>query len=128
MKNLVKWWEKQFKISNRTVVDWNNYMREVYIDSLLKPQQQEIGGPGVIEVDETTQGLLVMDLVILNHGQMTRTSPELAHPSPNFRTTPTGGHLSFNIFNMHPPPAHGHTGLKLMTCQLRVCYLDYQNF
>ncbi|GBL98513.1 hypothetical protein AVEN_185593-1 [Araneus ventricosus] len=29
-----------------------------------------------------------MDLVILNLGQVTRTTPELEHPSPNFRTTP----------------------------------------
>ncbi|GBM16321.1 hypothetical protein AVEN_194059-1 [Araneus ventricosus] len=34
------------------------------------------------------------DLVILNHGQMTRTTPELAHPSPNFHATLTGGHLA----------------------------------
>ncbi|GFY04613.1 hypothetical protein TNCV_4416961 [Trichonephila clavipes] len=41
-----------------------------------------------------TQGLLATDLVILNHGQITRTTPELAPPSPNFHTTPTLGRLS----------------------------------
>ncbi|GBN65791.1 hypothetical protein AVEN_70322-1, partial [Araneus ventricosus] len=29
-------------------------------------------------------------LEILKHGQMTRTTPELAKPSPNFHATPTG--------------------------------------
>ncbi|GFV77003.1 hypothetical protein TNCV_690731 [Trichonephila clavipes] len=39
-----------------------------------------------------TRGLLATDHVILNHGQVTRTTPELAPPSPNYHTTPTGGH------------------------------------
>ncbi|GFU55436.1 hypothetical protein TNCV_2550241 [Trichonephila clavipes] len=34
------------------------------------------------------------DLVFLNHGQVTRTTPELAPPSPTYHTTPTGGRLS----------------------------------
>ncbi|GBL62549.1 hypothetical protein AVEN_8142-1, partial [Araneus ventricosus] len=34
------------------------------------------------------------DLVILNHGQMTRTTPELTNPSPNFHEAPTGGRLA----------------------------------
>ncbi|GBM13671.1 hypothetical protein AVEN_148193-1 [Araneus ventricosus] len=34
------------------------------------------------------------DLVILNLGQMTRTTPELAPPSSNFHATPTGGRLT----------------------------------
>ncbi|GFV12760.1 hypothetical protein TNCV_1367301 [Trichonephila clavipes] len=38
--------------------------------------------------------LLATDLVILNHGQMTWTTPELAPFSPNYHTTPTGGRLS----------------------------------
>ncbi|GBL89168.1 hypothetical protein AVEN_158434-1, partial [Araneus ventricosus] len=29
-----------------------------------------------------------------NHGQMTRTAPELAPPSPLFHATPTGGRLA----------------------------------
>ncbi|GFV05544.1 hypothetical protein TNCV_227551 [Trichonephila clavipes] len=33
-------------------------------------------------------------LVLLNQGQVTRTTPQLAPPSPNFHTTPTGGGLS----------------------------------
>ncbi|GFX48257.1 hypothetical protein TNCV_2920741 [Trichonephila clavipes] len=41
-----------------------------------------------------TLGLLVMDHVILNHGQVTWTTPELAPSSPNYNTTPTGGRFS----------------------------------
>ncbi|GFU13823.1 hypothetical protein TNCV_940151 [Trichonephila clavipes] len=43
-----------------------------------------------IEDPLTTRGLLATELVILNHGQVTRTTPELAHPSPNFNTIPMG--------------------------------------
>ncbi|GFV83644.1 hypothetical protein TNCV_3612181 [Trichonephila clavipes] len=43
---------------------------------------------------EATRGLLVTDHVILNHGQVTWTTPELAPPSPNYHTTPTGGRFS----------------------------------
>ncbi|GFX41395.1 hypothetical protein TNCV_1654781 [Trichonephila clavipes] len=39
------------------------------------------------------RGLLVTDLVILDHGDEDAT-PELASPSPNYNTTPTGGRLS----------------------------------
>ncbi|GFW75769.1 uncharacterized protein TNCV_4429521 [Trichonephila clavipes] len=35
-----------------------------------------------------TRGLLATDHVILNHGQVTWTTPELAPPSPNYHTTP----------------------------------------
>ncbi|GFV46086.1 uncharacterized protein TNCV_1256441 [Trichonephila clavipes] len=37
----------------------------------------------------TTRGLLATDHVILNHGQVTWTTPELATPSPNYHTPPT---------------------------------------
>ncbi|GFT01026.1 hypothetical protein TNCV_4054281 [Trichonephila clavipes] len=43
---------------------------------------------------DTTGGLLAIDLVILNHGQVTRTTPELVSSSPNYHTTPMGGRLS----------------------------------
>ncbi|GFV74232.1 pro-Pol polyprotein [Trichonephila clavipes] len=46
------------------------------------------------ETTEATRGLLATDHVILNHGQVTWTTPELASPSPNYHTTPTGGHFS----------------------------------
>ncbi|GFU13319.1 hypothetical protein TNCV_3843231 [Trichonephila clavipes] len=41
-----------------------------------------------------TRGLLATDHVILNHGQVTWTTPELLPPSPNYHTTPTGGRFS----------------------------------
>ncbi|GFW74422.1 fatty acid synthase [Trichonephila clavipes] len=41
-----------------------------------------------------TRGLLATDHVILNHGQVTWTTPELAQSSPNYHTTPTGGRFS----------------------------------
>ncbi|GFV17387.1 hypothetical protein TNCV_3050071, partial [Trichonephila clavipes] len=40
------------------------------------------------------RGLLATDLVILNHGQVMRTTLKLAPPSPNYPYTPTGLHLS----------------------------------
>ncbi|GFV36684.1 hypothetical protein TNCV_1033601 [Trichonephila clavipes] len=41
-----------------------------------------------------TRGLSATDHLILNHGQVTWTTPELAPPYPNYHTTPTGGRLS----------------------------------
>ncbi|GFT26777.1 hypothetical protein TNCV_3709651 [Trichonephila clavipes] len=38
--------------------------------------------------------IVATNLVILNQGQVTRTTPDLVPLSPNFPTTPTGGHLS----------------------------------
>ncbi|GFY25142.1 hypothetical protein TNCV_2482631 [Trichonephila clavipes] len=49
---------------------------------------------GVMSRQGTTRGLLATDHVILNHGQVTWTTPELAPPSPNYPTTPTGGRFS----------------------------------
>ncbi|GFV06208.1 hypothetical protein TNCV_467171 [Trichonephila clavipes] len=43
---------------------------------------------------QAARGLLATDHVLLNHGQVTWTTPELAPPSPNYHTTPTGGHFS----------------------------------
>ncbi|GFV10663.1 hypothetical protein TNCV_1907011 [Trichonephila clavipes] len=53
------------------------------------------------------RGLLAMDHIILNHGQVTRTTPELVSPYPNFHTTPTEGRLSLNIFDVYRLPLHG---------------------
>ncbi|GFY02493.1 uncharacterized protein TNCV_3503741 [Trichonephila clavipes] len=41
-----------------------------------------------------TRGLLATDHVVLNHGQVMWTTPELAPPYPNYYTTPTGGGFS----------------------------------
>ncbi|GFW11182.1 hypothetical protein TNCV_5131931 [Trichonephila clavipes] len=54
-----------------------------------------------------------------NHGQVTRSTPELA-PSPNFQMTPFGGRLSPDIFNMHRLSG---ARLKLMA---PVRYIDRQ--
>ncbi|GBN57176.1 hypothetical protein AVEN_158016-1 [Araneus ventricosus] len=40
------------------------------------------------------EGYFGTDLVILNRGQMTETTPELAPRSPSFHATPTLGHLA----------------------------------
>ncbi|GFU56716.1 hypothetical protein TNCV_1822441 [Trichonephila clavipes] len=44
--------------------------------------------------EEAARGLLVTDLVILYHGQVTRMTPELPPSSPNYPITPTVGCLS----------------------------------
>ncbi|GFW08049.1 uncharacterized protein TNCV_2978171 [Trichonephila clavipes] len=73
-----------------------------------------------------TRGLLATDHVILNRGQVTWTTPELAPPSPNYHTTPMGGRFSSRRFNMHRCPTRrvfSGTGLELMTGQTPVRYL-----
>ncbi|GFY05247.1 hypothetical protein TNCV_2206931 [Trichonephila clavipes] len=55
----------------------------------------------------TTRGLLETNLVILNQGQVTRTTPELATLSPNYHTTPMGRRLRLNRLNGHPPYTAG---------------------
>ncbi|GFU93514.1 hypothetical protein TNCV_947561 [Trichonephila clavipes] len=47
-----------------------------------------------IEQFVATRGLLATDPLILNHDQVTWTTPELAPPSPNYHTTSTGGRFS----------------------------------
>ncbi|GFW05438.1 hypothetical protein TNCV_3359551 [Trichonephila clavipes] len=68
-----------------------------------------------------------MDLVILNHGQVTWTTPEPAPlHSSNFHTPLTGGYSSLDRFNAHHLPTRrvfGGTRLELMTRQTRVLYL-----
>ncbi|KFM61742.1 hypothetical protein X975_14371, partial [Stegodyphus mimosarum] len=67
----VKWCEKQLEISHGTVVDWNNYMREVCVDSSLKRQQRKTVGGDIIEVDENLpyclQDLPEMSLPLHQH-------------------------------------------------------------
>ncbi|GFW40791.1 hypothetical protein TNCV_4368391 [Trichonephila clavipes] len=48
-----------------------------------------------------TLGLLETDLVILNHGQVMKATPELARPYSNFHTTPAVGRRNFDRFNVH---------------------------
>ncbi|GFT66525.1 hypothetical protein TNCV_2967131 [Trichonephila clavipes] len=44
-----------------------------------------------------------MDLVTLNPRQVTRATPEMATPSPNFYSAPTGRRSSLDRFNEHRP-------------------------
>ncbi|GBM17578.1 hypothetical protein AVEN_80881-1 [Araneus ventricosus] len=46
------------------------------------------------QLEKQHEGYFGTDFVILNHSQMTRTTPELAPPSPNFHATPMGGRLA----------------------------------
>ncbi|GFY17425.1 uncharacterized protein TNCV_658381 [Trichonephila clavipes] len=66
-----------------------------------------------------TRGLLATDHVILNHGQMTWTTPELAPPL--LTTTPHQREdvSALDRFNVHRCPTRrvfGGTGIELMTC------------
>jgi hypothetical protein len=48
----IKWGEKETKIDDNTLIDWNNYMREVCASWILQNQGM-IGGPDqTVEVDE----------------------------------------------------------------------------
>ncbi|GFV42515.1 hypothetical protein TNCV_2905241 [Trichonephila clavipes] len=65
-----------------------------------------------------TQGPMAADLVILNHGQVTRTTPEPTPPSPNYYTTPMGGRFNSLRYSLHRSPtrwAYSGTGLEFMT-------------
>ncbi|GFU37252.1 hypothetical protein TNCV_4272521 [Trichonephila clavipes] len=54
--------------------------------------------------------LLVTGLVILKHGQVTRTALELSPPSPNYHIAPTG-YLSLDRFNVQRRPLHGDSSV-----------------
>ncbi|GFW44051.1 hypothetical protein TNCV_998161 [Trichonephila clavipes] len=72
-------------------------------------------------VDNTTRGLLVMDLLIQNHVQVTKTHPELA--PPYLTSTPHRRGLSLVRLNIHRAFLHGgssDTRLELMTRRPRV--------
>lgn len=50
----IKWCEKQLEMSDKTTIDWNNYMREVCSINLLNQARKKIGGPEkIVEVDES---------------------------------------------------------------------------
>ncbi|GFV18483.1 hypothetical protein TNCV_4469191 [Trichonephila clavipes] len=46
------------------------------------------------------------------------------NPSPNFRTTPMGGRLSLDIFNVHPPPLHNESSAVLGS---NSCYTSHES-
>ncbi|GFV91055.1 uncharacterized protein TNCV_1249371 [Trichonephila clavipes] len=73
-----------------------------------------------------TRGLLATDHVILIHGQVTWTTPELAPPSPNYLTSPREDVSALDRFNVHRCPTRrvfSGTGLELVTRQATVRYL-----
>ncbi|GFT24453.1 uncharacterized protein TNCV_3252751 [Trichonephila clavipes] len=75
---------------------------------------------------ETTRGLLATDHVILNHGQVTWTTPELAPPL--LTTTPHQREdvSALDRFNVHRCPTRrvfSGTGLVLVTRQATIRYL-----
>ncbi|GBN35922.1 hypothetical protein AVEN_113128-1, partial [Araneus ventricosus] len=49
---------------------------------------------------------------------MTRTTPELAHPSPNLRATPTGGRLAttYDLGSSRPHTRRIFSGIGFRTC------------
>ncbi|GFX90585.1 uncharacterized protein TNCV_3194031 [Trichonephila clavipes] len=75
---------------------------------------------------QTTRGLLATDHVILNHGQVTWTTPELAPPL--LTTTPHQREdvSALDRFNVHCCPTRhvlSCTGLELVTRQATIRYL-----
>ncbi|GFX15590.1 hypothetical protein TNCV_2130781 [Trichonephila clavipes] len=74
----------------------NNFFNDVadHFAKVATAKDVEVSVPAprsyVIKI--TTRGLLATDLVLLNHGQVTRTTPELEPPL--LTTTPTVGRLS----------------------------------
>ncbi|GFV50084.1 hypothetical protein TNCV_2354691 [Trichonephila clavipes] len=62
---------------------------------------------GAGSVDKVIQGLLVIDLVILNHSQVTWSTSDPAPHSSTYHPTPVGSRLSFKQFNVHQPLLHG---------------------
>ncbi|GFU83601.1 uncharacterized protein TNCV_1886361 [Trichonephila clavipes] len=75
---------------------------------------------------ETSRGLLATDHVILNHGQVTWTTPELAPPLLTSTSHQREDVSALDRFNVHRCPTRrifSGTGLKLVTRQATVRYL-----
>ncbi|GFX46815.1 uncharacterized protein TNCV_4039611 [Trichonephila clavipes] len=82
----------------------------------------------LLDVIATTRGLLATDHVILNHGQVTWTTPELAPPlltpTPHQREDVS----ALDRFNVHRCPTwrvFNGIGLELVARQATVRYLDH---
>ncbi|GFW69507.1 hypothetical protein TNCV_488531 [Trichonephila clavipes] len=63
---------------------------------------------------KAARGLLVTALVILNHGQVARTTSELAACSPNIHTSSMAGRLSLDKFYAQRPPLHSGSSAALV--------------
>ncbi|GFT43402.1 uncharacterized protein TNCV_4775301 [Trichonephila clavipes] len=80
----------------------------------------------ILAAASTTRGLMATDHVILNHGQVTWTTPELSPPL--LTTTPHQWEdvSALDKFNVHRCPTRrvfSGTGLELMTRQATIRYL-----
>ncbi|GFW24207.1 uncharacterized protein TNCV_1847661 [Trichonephila clavipes] len=76
--------------------------------------------------ERTTRGLLATDHVILNHGQVTWTTPELAPPLLNTTPHQREDVSALDRFNVHRCPTRrvfSGTGLEPVTKQATVRYL-----
>ncbi|GFS84126.1 uncharacterized protein TNCV_2365111 [Trichonephila clavipes] len=77
----------------------------------------------IILLCSATRGLLATDLVVWNHGQVTRSPPELAPVSPNYHTTPKRGNFElttdFKCIALKHTEGFSDIGLELMTRQAR---------
>ncbi|GFU51966.1 SPARC-related modular calcium-binding protein 1 [Trichonephila clavipes] len=91
----------------------------------LNPDEQVNAVAGFLDDSpKTTRGLLVTDHVILNHGQVTWTTPELAPPL--LTTTPTGVVSALDRFSVHRCPTRRNfsgTGLEFVTKPATIRYL-----
>ncbi|GFX94373.1 uncharacterized protein TNCV_4294181 [Trichonephila clavipes] len=75
---------------------------------------------------QATRGLLATDYVVLNHCQVTWTTPDLVPLSPNYNSTPTGRPFSLDRFIVHRCPTRRvsrGTGLELVTRPATLRYL-----
>ncbi|GFS86027.1 uncharacterized protein TNCV_1220141 [Trichonephila clavipes] len=99
---------------------------ELFAISSNEMDVNHIFSNGGICVDAATRGLLALDHVILNHGQMTRTTSELA---PHLLTTTPHQREDVSAlgrFNVHRCPTRrvfSGTGLELVTKPATIRYL-----
>ncbi|GBO35922.1 hypothetical protein AVEN_117303-1 [Araneus ventricosus] len=50
----IKFCEKQLDLSDKTVIDWNNYMRELCVLDMENKPKKKVGGPDcIVEIDES---------------------------------------------------------------------------
>ncbi|GFW75236.1 uncharacterized protein TNCV_4188911 [Trichonephila clavipes] len=97
--------------------------RKIHVDCL-----HSISSCGPYIWCDATRGLFAMDHVILNNGQVTWSTPELAPPSPNYHSRTTKDVSALDIFNVHRYPTRwvfSGTGLELMTKPATIQYLDH---
>ncbi|GFV23465.1 uncharacterized protein TNCV_4781761 [Trichonephila clavipes] len=113
-------WRYQREYSYRFLLAGERKPQESVLPSSRK-SSREVGGVELILTSHcsATRGLLATDHVILNHGQVTWTTPELAPPL--LTTTPHQREdvSALDRFNVHRCPTRrvfSGTGIELMTC------------